>query len=293
MSPRLVKKRKVTPMSTPSHEVSTAANLANFEILSPERYFEGATQISHQKVWDLYLALLSRVVSDAKLVNPSIRVLDLGAGEGTVTEQALRLGCRVTAVDISANRLSSLSDRCQRHSDALTTVCSDVLPYLTQTPETFDIIIASAFLHHVPDYLGLIRASMRCLNPAGQWFLFHETSRYDSIGKRNRAISRAAYYSWRIRQGDLSGGIGRTLRRAFGVYRDDCPHDNVDYHERRNGMDQEAIEKLFESEGLRTDAGKYFSTQNKAWQSLGERWRVENMFWIIAARASTSRGELK
>jgi SAM-dependent methyltransferase len=279
-------------MNTLSHELSAAANTVNYEALSPEQYFEGATQISHRKVWDLYNSLLTRVVNNARLLHSDIRVLDLGAGEGTVTQQMVQLGCRVTAVDISANRLTTLSERCRQHREALTTVCSDVLPYVTTTSDKFDIIIASAFLHHVPDYLSLIRSSLRCLSATGQWFVFHEALRYDSVGSYQRAFSGAAYYSWRVRQGDFIGGCLRKLRRAFGVYRDDSPDDNIDYHVVRNGMDQEAIAELFASEGLEMESGRYFSTQSRTWQNLGERFGIENMFWIVADRARKTRVEV-
>jgi hypothetical protein len=91
---------------------------------------------------------------------------------------------------------------------------------------------------------------------------------------------------WRIRRGDVIGGIERRVRRSRGIYFDDCPQDNSEYHVVRGGVDQDAIAELFKELGFECQIIRYFSTQNRFWQFVGSAIKACNTFSVIARKKS-------
>ncbi len=163
--------------------------------------------------------------------------------------------------------------RCQVAADAL-----------LKKGERYDIVVANSFLHHVPDYLGLITDAASVLNQHGQFFSFQDPLRYDSMGKFDRVFSLAAYASWRVFKGDAVGALRRQIRRARGVYLEDSIHDNAEYHVKRNGVDQLAISRLLEGLGFDCSIESYWSTQSRIFQPVGAALGVENTFALIARK---------
>jgi SAM-dependent methyltransferase len=163
--------------------------------------------------------------------------------------------------------------------------CADIGDALREKSKKYDIIVANSFLHHVPDYLGLIREAATVLSPHGQFFSFQDPLRYDSVGKAAMIFSTLAYISWRIFKGDILNGIRRRIRRAHGIYLKDSVHDNAEYHITRNGVDQDAIQKLLEGMGFVCDIVPYFSTQSRVFQPIGSFFGVKNTFAVVARKA--------
>ncbi|VVM06506.1 class I SAM-dependent methyltransferase [Methylacidimicrobium tartarophylax] len=264
-----------------SHSVAEA-NSRSYNQLARERYIQGAPHIGHRKLAELYDRLLSRVFSCAAEHTTSPSVLDLGAGEGSVTRKALAFGARVTAVDVAQARLDQLRQECSKHSAMLETIQSDAMPALESLRsqgKRFDVVMTVAFLHHVPDYLGLLRQAIGILGTHGQILTYEDPLRYDSLPSWSRLVSRVGYLAWRLGQGDILGGATRYLKRRRGIYgREDA--DNVEYHVVRNGVDQDAIQRLFTEMGLRSELTRYFSTQSPFWQRLGERVGAVNAFSV-------------
>jgi hypothetical protein len=145
-------------------------------------------------------------------------------------------------------------------------------------------VVVNSFLHHIPDYLELVRKISNLLKPGGIFFSFQDPLRYDTMGIFNKLFSRVAYYSWRILGGDLIGGMKRYIRRKRGIYMENCEADNVEYHVVRNGLDQNLILKLLDQLNLKPEIVSYFSTQNSLFQLLGEKIGIKNTFSIIAQK---------
>lgn len=82
--------------------------------------------------------------------------------------------------------------------DRLQVKCGDINEMLKTEGNKYDIIVANSFLHHIPDYLGVIRDSIDLLTPFGEFFSFQDPLRYDSVGKPTMMFSNAAYFSWRL-----------------------------------------------------------------------------------------------
>ena len=115
----------------------------------------------------------------------------------------------------------ALRERCRAFGDRLQVRCEDIEHTLTAQLDIYDIIVTNSFLHHVPDYLGMIQQAIRRLSPRGQFFSFQDPLRYDSLSSFARTFSTFAYLPWRISKGDVAGGLKRRLRRSRGVFLED------------------------------------------------------------------------
>lgn len=267
------------------NRVAALANVAMYDSEATRRYIDGAPHIKHASLRRLYGGLVVRVFDEARRYADPPAVLDLGAGEGSVTLPFLELGARVTAVDISSSQLDLLRHRCASFGDRLVVRREDINDTLgALADDRFDIVVVNSFLHHVPDYLAVIQGATALLGPHGQFFSFQDPLRYDSIGWPARVFSALAFASWRILQGDVIGGLRRRLRRTRGIYLADSPYDNAEYHAIRGGVDQQAVRQLLEARGFECELIPYFSTQSRLFQPLGAALGIANTFGVIARR---------
>jgi 16S rRNA (cytosine967-C5)-methyltransferase len=96
-------------------------------------YAEGAWWVQ-----DAAAALPARLID----AGPGRRVADLCAAPGGKSAQLAAAGCRVTAVDLSANRLKRLTANFQRLGLEVETVAADILKW--QPDEPFDAVLLDA-----------------------------------------------------------------------------------------------------------------------------------------------------
>lgn len=265
-------------------KIAALANAAAYDAEATKDYVDSAPHIKHLSLRTLYAKLLTEVYEYAVEYSPSPRALDLGAGEGSVTLPLLELGARVTAVDLSSSQLKALGRKCERFGDRLELRHEDASETLRTRSRPYDIIVANSFLHHIPDYLGLIREAMELLTSYGQFFSFQDPLRYDTLGKPTKAFCDLAYLSWRVFKGDVWGGFQRRIRRSRGVYLIDSVQDNAEYHVTRNGVDQDAIADMFKKAGFQCTVVRYFSTQSPLFQPIGAGLGVKNCFGVVARR---------
>jgi SAM-dependent methyltransferase len=247
----------------------------------------GAPHVRHASLRRLYGSLAAEVFDRARSYAEVPGILDLGAGDGAVTTTFLTFGASVTAVDVSARELAVLAERHAAFAERLRIEQGDalrVLDALRLRGERFDIVTGVSFLHHIPNYLAVVAAAIEVLEPHGQVFVFQDPLRRDSVTLRDRALSRLTYAMWRMRQPDTFGGLRRHLRRRRGVSLPDCEADMVEYHELRQGVDEDAILRLLRERHFDARLVTYFSTQSPLWQAIGERLGARNKFAIVAMR---------
>jgi SAM-dependent methyltransferase len=98
---------------------------------------------------------------------PGARVVDLGCGSGTFTEQLRQAGYSAAGLDISP-KLIALGR--VRHPD-LELIEGDVedLPF---APESFDGVLLSGLVHHLPDPRRCAAQVFRVLRPGGRFVAF-------------------------------------------------------------------------------------------------------------------------
>lgn len=280
-------------MDTKNDRIAALANASAYDSGISQKYIDGAPHIKHASLRTLYARMLVDVFDFAKRHTAVPRVLDLGAGEGTVTLSFLELGAKVTAVDISSSQLNELRAKCERFGDRLEVRCEDINDFLVSEclnpkHDHYDIIAAISFLHHIPDYVAMINNAIALLSPHGQFFSFQDPLRYDSLPIATRMFSSFSYFSWRIFKGDVIGGAKRYLRRKRGIYLENSIHDNAEYHVVRNGVDQDAICNLFRKHDFECRLVLYFSTHSHLLQPVGALLGMKNTFAVIAQRKTSA-----
>lgn len=123
------------------------------------------------------------------------RVLDLGCGNGLLTQKLVELGAQVTGVDASAEMLALAQENCPQAQ----LVQADATALSFQEP--FDAVFSNAVFHWVDDQDALLSGVRACLKPGG--VLACEFGGYGCAGSVHAALAQA--YSKR----------GRTYRIAF------------------------------------------------------------------------------
>lgn len=92
---------------------------------------------------------------------PRERVLDLGCGDGALTEKLLAAGCSVVGVDASAEQVAAAR---ARGLDARV-CCAESLPFAGE----FDAVLSNAVLHWVKDQPAALAGVYRALAPGGRF----------------------------------------------------------------------------------------------------------------------------
>ena len=204
-----------------------------------------------------------------------------------LTLPLLEAGASVTAADATPELLDILAAHAVGFESRLTLAVGDIFETLSkceQAGKRFDLICASSFLHHIPEYLKLCRLSARLLRPQGMFFTFQDPLRYDTLPRGTYLFDRCSYFIWRLFQGNYVRGIKTRWRRLIGTYNEDLPEDIVEYHVVRNGVDQKAIQCMFEAEGFDCEIQSYWSAQSGLFQHLGTKLGLSNTFAIIATQ---------
>ena len=259
------------------------ANIALYATLDERRYVNGAPHLKHESVAAIYRELVAQAVARTGLNPKEISVLDLGAGSGLGSIAWLALGVNLTAVDSSEPMLAAFAQRAASTGSRVTTIVSDVDDYLTSSKDRFDIVTHVSMLHHVPDYLGLLRLSTAHVRPGGGLLTFQDPLRYDQMPIHERVIDRGSYFVWRLAQGNYRRGLRTRWRRIRGVY---SPTETVDfdeYHVVRNGVDSSAIIEQLRATFSDVSLVKYWSTYSAALQSMGRRLGLRSSFGILAS----------
>ena len=127
-----------------------------------------------------FVAELGLPVVELLAPQPGERILDLGCGDGALTEKLAALGCQVLGVDASPEQVAAAR---ARGMDARV-VDADDLPF----HEGFDAVFSNAALHWMPRPDAVIAGVWRALVPGGRFVA-------ECGGHGNIARIRAALYA--------------------------------------------------------------------------------------------------
>jgi trans-aconitate methyltransferase len=89
------------------------------------------------------------------------QILDLGCGDGALTEKLVAAGCRVIAIDSSAEQIGAARARGLDARRAR----AETLPFKGE----FDAVFSNAVLHWIPDAGAAIASVHRALKPGGRF----------------------------------------------------------------------------------------------------------------------------
>ncbi|WOC11629.1 class I SAM-dependent methyltransferase [Gordonia sp. MP11Mi] len=111
---------------------------------------------------------------DRLKVGPGVRAIDIGAGQGRHSYEMLRRGAEVTAFDMSASDMADVSEmfgalvaagEVPEAGNADTRIGDALgLPY---DDASFDVVLMSEILEHIPDDESAIAEMVRILKPGG------------------------------------------------------------------------------------------------------------------------------
>jgi ubiquinone/menaquinone biosynthesis C-methylase UbiE len=222
------------------HEANVAVHRFEaeyYELLHPEVY-------SKQEQKRIYLILK---MVDKLITGNRKRALDFGAGTGNLTGKLLRMGYRVTAIDISAKMCTILKKRYNAYLKAKKLfVLNSPIEDVSFDRGEFDLITCYSVLHHLPDYVGAIQRLSVFLKKGGILYLDHEASPfYWKSESQNlaRFVKHIYFHS--------NPSLNTLYFQIIGVNVPPLDYTLSDYwHKKEHPLDHEEIECVFEKENF-------------------------------------------
>jgi SAM-dependent methyltransferase len=240
----------------------------------------------HLKYWHIYDSLVDRVRAAAQEAADRglpRTVLEIGAGHGGFVEPLLASGYGVTATEMSRPSITRLEELFG-HNPNFTVLLDPDGSLSVLGDKEFAQIVFAAVLHHIPDYLTVIRTALsQHLLAGGALVILQDPLWYPTQPKLHRLADRSSQLLWRLTTGNYRRGLGTLLRRARGVYDDANPSDNIEYHSVRRGVNQNAIIEHLRPRFERVELARYWATQASLLQFLGDRTGLANSFAITAS----------
>jgi ubiquinone/menaquinone biosynthesis C-methylase UbiE len=135
------------------------------------RHGEIFNAVEQQRLRDALTVAVEAVATDAR----PLKALDYGCGSGNLTRHLIELGVHTVSADISEGFLGLI------RRSFFDTGLSEVLAVngkdLSNVPnDSFDLAATYSVLHHVPDYLGIVKEMCRVLKPGGVIYIDHEVN---------------------------------------------------------------------------------------------------------------------
>lgn len=254
-------------------------NLQEMHYLPNVDYRRGSPHLSHLTLHDRLVELLRGVIQRLADQGLPLRVLEIGAGHGGFTEPALAMGCEVTAVDMSGPSVNELRRRFGTNPKLQ--AVHDADGTLRDVDDDYSLLLFVSVLHHIPDYISYLNDASKRIAKGGTLLTLQDPALYSRHSTAHHA-EQAAYFMWRLGQGNLTQGIQTRLRRARGVLDETEPRDMVEYHVIRDGVDEEKILSFARAAFSEVSLIQYWSSQLGLAQRLGERFGLQGTFGIIA-----------
>ncbi len=119
--------------------------------------------------------VLDDVIKMVKTKSRPLTALDYGCGSGNVTRHLIELGIETTSADISEAFLRMI-ERDFAHTGLSKTVRINGTDLSNISDAQFDLITTYSVLHHVPDYLFILKEMCRVLKTGGVLYIDHEVT---------------------------------------------------------------------------------------------------------------------
>jgi SAM-dependent methyltransferase len=268
----------------PEHGAALRANIASYYTFDERAYINGAPHLKHKGIAQRYSDLINAAVDQLGRDAHTISVLELGAGSGLASTAWFERGVEITAVDSSETMLGRFATRAGAYSVTPNVVVEDVASFLESSNEAFDVVTLVSMIHHVPDYLDMLRRATARVRVGGSLITFADPLRYDRMPRFHHSIDRISYYMWRLGQRNLNRGIKTRFRRLRGIYSEAEVVDFDEYHVVRNGVDSGEIVKQLQASFSQVRLLSYWSTNSRLLQSFGERVHLVSCFGVLASQ---------
>ena len=118
---------------------------------------------------------LGAAIKAVKTSSKPMTALDYGCGSGNLTRHLIELGISTVSADISEGFLS-LIEREFSQTRLSTTLKVNGSDLSNVQSGQFDLVTTYSVLHHVPDYLHIVKEMCRVLKPDGVIYIDHEVN---------------------------------------------------------------------------------------------------------------------
>lgn len=243
-------------------------------------YAKGSPHIRHHSIRDRAVRAIHRTVGETIERNGRCRVVEIGAGHGTFTDHLLAAGAEVEITEMSGPSADFLRHRFRHNPRA--TVVHDATGEAAFTGGEVDAAVCISVLHHIPDYLGSVERLLARVAPGGAFLSLQDPLWYPRRSRISLGLDRAAYFAWRLGQGEFKRGVATQWRRLRGIHDETNPADMVEYHVVRQGVDEEALRDLLRKHFARVEMARYWSTQSGPLQTIGEWMFPKTTFGLLA-----------
>lgn len=245
-------------------------------------YWSESPHLKHRHLYEMLTDRIADLIDEVSADDRPPEVLEIGAGDGAVTERLLALGCAVTGTEMSAASVEAMNARFGTN-DRFRAVLDQDGSLAALEGRRFDLILYASVLHHIPDYLGAIsRSTAGHLRPGGALVTIQDPLWYPRLSAFTLKFSEACFLSWRLAQGKLLRGLKTRLRRARHGLSEEAAGDAVEYHVVRDGVDELAIREMLDPDFREVATLGYWSSQGFPQQRVGEILGLHNTFALFA-----------
>lgn len=121
------------------------------------------------------IAALREAAADIQSSRIVKRALDFGCGSGNLTSYLIAMGMETVSADVSPGFLELIRHKFASSGRSTTAQLNgrDLTPF---ADGELDFVVTYSVLHHVPDYLGIVREMCRVLAPGGVLYIDHENN---------------------------------------------------------------------------------------------------------------------
>jgi SAM-dependent methyltransferase len=260
-----------------------AANLQEALYDGTIDYTPGSPHLRHRALNRSLLDLTFATIDAATVGGLPPEVLEIGGGDGSITEPLLARGLAVASTEMSLAAVERMRARFGGN-DRFRGLHDPEGSLAVLGDDRFSCILFASVLHHIPDYLTAIGDALSShLRPGGSLVTIQDPLFYPRLRPGVHLASSGAYLSWRIFHGDFVGGVRTRLRRATRGLSEEEVGDAVEYHVVRDGVDERAITDLLEPLFERVEVHPYWSTHGSTQQRLGEALGLRNTFAVTAS----------
>jgi ubiquinone/menaquinone biosynthesis C-methylase UbiE len=239
--------------------------------VSVHRFEAKYYEILHPEVYGKYeqkriVATLNSI--DNQIIDNQRIALDVGAGTGNLTGKLLEMGYFVTATDISLEMCQVLKKKYAAYLSSKLTVINSPIEDLTFDRGEFDLITCYSVLHHLPDYVAVLRSLCGFQKKGGVMYVDHEASPFYWSGESSKfaGLVKGIYFH--------SNPLFNSLFfQIIGLKVPLIDYTLSDYwHKREHALNHNCIEDVFEEEGFEVF---------KRWDyHLGGTWIPNPLFFI-------------
>ncbi len=147
-------------------------------------YYRGADAAAYERVHgDIFNPVeqqrlhgtLREAVAAVRTGSVPITALDFGCGSGNLTRHLIDLGVHTVSADLSEDFLKAI-EREFSATDKSETLKINGTDLSNVPDERFDLVATYSVLHHVPDYLFIVREMCRVTRPGGVIYIDHEAT---------------------------------------------------------------------------------------------------------------------